>query len=453
MKRFVAVVVFLASLSACNSSSNEAGDLSVGFDRSLAGGDTTSDDRTTSAFENPASNLSGDEVERFLQGDVEFEQTFVTAPAPKNPGLGPLFNNTSCAACHLKDGRGSPIFGRGAQGSQALIRVSRDDGVPLVPGGPGAVPELGTQIQDHAIFGVSAEAQVSLNWLAVSGAFADGETYELRRPNLRIPLPNGEPLAEDVQVSLRVGPPVFGLGLLEAIPTETILAQADPDDSNGDGISGRANFVWDVASQATVVGRFGRKANQSDLRQQAAAAYIDDMGVTNPIFRGNDRTPDIGSEILESVVFYLRTLAVPRARDVDDSNIQRGERLFKESGCVACHIQQVRTGEHPEGIAAVSNQVIFPYTDLLLHDMGEGLADNRSDFQANGREWRTPALWGIGATTRILGDTDTYLHDGRARTLSEAILWHGGEAETAKENFRAMSKADRDSLLGFLRSL
>ena len=251
--------------------------------------------------------------------------------------------------------------------------------------------------------------------------------------------------------SLRTAPPVFGAGLLEAIPEDLILERADPGDTDGDGISGAPNYVWDSVLGAEVLGRFGRKANRPNLLQQNAAAFANDMGVSNSIFSGDGELPEIDDAVLKAVEFYTQTLAVPAAGNVDDPEVIRGSKLFIQFSCASCHTPEMRTGSHP--VAALSHQRIFPYTDLLLHDMGEDLADNRSDFLASGSEWRTTPLWGIGVTATILSSTATFLHDGRARTPEEAILWHGGEARAAREKFRLAEKQERQSLLAFLRSL
>jgi CxxC motif-containing protein (DUF1111 family) len=263
-------------------------------------------------------------------------------------------------------------------------------------------------------------------------------------------------------LSPRVAPPVFGLGLLEAIPEEDIIARADPADLNGDGISGRSNHVWNTAANRAEVGRFGWKANNPSLLQQSAGAYNEDMGVTSPYFplehcHGNTgcdtlaNDPEVTNEILESVEFYVQTLGVPARRNTGNPDVQKGKALFSEVGCAGCHVPETRTGTHPS-VPEVSNQVIFPYTDLLIHDMGPGLADGRADFLADGSEWRTPPLWGIGLTEVVSGHT-FFLHDGRARSVEEAILWHGGEAEESRDAFRHLPASSRNALLAFLLSL
>jgi len=414
------------------------------------GGATTFDDRTSSAFQNPAPNLDDEALSKHLEGDVAFEATFVSAPSEVNPGLGPVFNQSACASCHVRNGRGQPVVGDGFLGSQMLLRVSLPEGDPEVPGGAVPVPELGTQLQDHAVYGTDAEVDIALTWIEKPGTFpADGQPYSLREPAFEITRPDGTPLGGEVQISPRIPPMVAGLGLLEAVTDVTLRALEDPEDIDGDGISGRLNTVWDVEEEAPAIGRFGWKASQPNLVQQAAAAYHDDMGITNPLMPSEDGESEIDRETLEAAAFYTQSLAVPR-REVPDEEATEGEARFTEMGCAACHLPSLSTGDHP--IAALRDQVIHPYTDLMLHNVGFGLADGRPDFEATGTEWRTPPLWGLGVTERVLGAA-FYLHDGRARSLAEAILWHGGEAETSKEAFRTAPAADRNALLAFLRSL
>ncbi len=407
-----------------------------------AGGDTTVLDRTSNAYSLPAPNLTVADLDRHLAGDVAFEATFVRGPAPVNAGLGPLYNHNACAACHGKDGRGLPQFGGPA--SQALVRVSLADGTPDLPGAPAPVPGLGGQLQDHAVFGVPAEVTIALAWTETAGRYADGTPYALRAPALAVAYPDGRPLEPTILRSVLQAPPVFGLGLLEAIPDAALEAAADPDDRDGDGVSGRLNRVWDVDAGAVRLGRFGHKAGNPTLVQQAAAAYANDMGVTSRRFGGEVEVDD---GRVERTAFYTATLGVP-ARAPGD--VADGEARFEEFGCAACHTPVQRSGPHP--IAALADQEFQPYTDLLLHDLGPDLADGRPEFQADGREWRTPPLWGLGLVQTVLPGA-SYLHDGRARTVAEAILWHGGEAAAARERFRTAPAEQRAALLRFLSAL
>ena len=434
----------------------------------LAGGETTVRNRTSHAYSQPAPNLSNEWLRLHLDGDQAFESVFVTPPAIVNPGLGPLFNNASCRGCHIKDGRGMP------QSGQLLVRVSypRQDDHETVNqnsseiepvlweyyhpeasvslGNAPSVPGIGTQIQENAVYGYTPEAQVKIEWQEQPGSYGDGTPYTLRSPILQITRMNGDALPSNVLTSPRIPSPVFGLGLLEAVPEQSILELADPDDRDQDGLSGRPNYVWDEVKQAEVLGRFGWKANNPSLLQQTASAYVNDMGVTNPLFAEPDNSSDIDAETLRAATIYVQTLAVPGRTLLNDVIVQRGEQLFTSANCAACHVDTLRTGNHE--IPALANQTIHPYTDLLLHDMGPDLADNRPDFQATGTEWRTPPLWGIGLTQTVLPYSG-YLHDGRAQSLEEAILWHSGEAAASKEQFRTMPEDDRAALVRFLRSL
>ncbi|MDB9525943.1 di-heme oxidoredictase family protein [Oscillatoria sp. CS-180] len=424
-----------------------------------AGGDTTLNIRSSQAFAQPAPNLDEFWDERHAAGDLAFEAAFVTAPANVNPGLGPLFNSSSCVACHFNNGRGLQEKG------QRVVRVSQLDRAEKTPLpvrqvyadeiiAPSAntppVLGMGTQVQEQGIYGYPPEAIVDVTWQEQPGTYGDGTSYTLRSPQTTLSHWDGSPLPEGVVISNRIAPGVFGLGLLEAVPEATILQAADPEDLNGDGISGRPNRVWDVVQQTDVLGRFGWKANAPDLLQQSASAYANDMGVTNPLFPAVDGTEDIDMDILEAATIYVQTLAVPSRTGLNDAQVQQGERLFADANCAACHLSTLRTGTHD--IPALTHQTFHPYTDLLLHDMGTELADNRPDFQASGAEWRTPPLWGLGLVQTVL-PYSTYLHDGRARTLEEAILWHGGEAEASKEAFRTMDTGDRDAIVAFLESL
>ncbi len=425
----------------------------------LSGGETTIFDATSQAFEMPAPNLTGTRLEKHLEGDATFGNTFVTAPAPVFSGLGPIFNNNGCVSCHPKNGRGRPPR-EDEQLESMFLRVSIP-GVDAVTLGPLPVPGMGTQLQHRAVFGIPPEADVTMTQTEHLETFADGESIRLRTLHFAIE-DAAVPLPAQVLTSPRTALPVFGRGLLEAINQETILALADEFDADGDGISGRPNMVWDTIAGATRLGRFGWKANNPSLFQQTFSAYQQDIGITNPVLPtesaadqlqadGLPDDPEIDTETLEVTTFYVQTLAVPARRRMHDPRVRRGEELFSAAGCAACHTPTLRTGVLV-GVPEVSHQTIHPYTDMLLHDMGEGLADNRPDFLATGREWRTPPLWGIGLALRVQGHT-LFLHDGRARNLIEAIMWHGGEAVQAREAVRAMVREDREALIAFLESL
>ncbi len=466
MKHFQNLLYLILSVSvlliACDSESPVAVEPIPVFSTSeFSGGETTVFDASSHAFSIPAPNLSTAAFEKHLEGDVEFEAVFVTAPAVVNPGLGPIYNNVSCINCHSRDGRGRPPDANEGLVS-LLFRLSLPKTEDAMGGKPPTpVPGFGRQLNNRAIVDTNPEGKVKIEYTEQTLTTADGTRVHLRYPNYTL-TETYQPLPENVEVSPRVAPAVFGLGLLEAIPEEALLAYADEADVDGNGISGKPNFVWDVVQQRYTLGRFGWKANQPNLIQQVAAAYHDDMGITTSLFSiensagqpqltGHSAAPEVSDEILDVVTFYVQTLAVPARRNVDNPQVKHGEQLFAKAQCVSCHVPTFRTGIL-KGVPSVSNQTIHPYTDLLLHDMGPGLADNRPDFHASGSEWRTPPLWGIGLVQRVNGHTN-FLHDGRARGLMEAILWHGGEAEVSRQIVEQMSKAERDALIAFLESL
>lgn len=425
------------------------------------GGAATHGTRSSHAFKEPAPNLDAEAADKHGAGDKTFEAVFVSEPAPVNAGLGPQFNNDACNKCHVRNGRGRPIIDETGTNSHMLVRISSDDGERVHPGGPRGVGEFGTQIQDQSLYDAEPEANLDLTWETSTGKFGNGETFTLREPNLEVSPRRPDRWPDQFMTSLRQPPPVHGMGLLEAIPRETILEMADPDDADGDGISGRVNRVWDPTrpegERDDAIGRFGLKANVASLRQQVALAYRDDMGVTSPVFPVEDpaRATEVSEQTLRLNTFYVQTLGVPPRQIPEDDDrarrAARGFKTFREIGCADCHRTSLETGsDYP--IEALRNQTIHPFTDLLLHDMGEGLADGRPDHEATGREWRTPPLWGIGATGRVQPKAN-YLHDGRAETLTEAILWHGGEAKSARETFRTMGDEKRDELITFLETL
>lgn len=423
-----------------------------------AGGETTVYVSTSQAFGLPAPNLSAEHLEKHLLGDIGFEAQFVANPAPRNGGLGPVFNNISCNGCHPSDGRASfPENINALSGFFYKISLPGND----EHGGPAPVPGFGTQLQHQSIYGFEAEGKMSVTFQDQTVLLADGTTVTLQKPVYSIISPYF-PLPGNVMISPRIGMPVFGLGLLEAIPEAAILANADPDDRDKDEISGKANYVWNPVSETTQLGRFGWKAGTPSVLVQTAGAFNEDMGLTNFLKPAessanqangdpNAVSPEVTRELLENVVFYSLTLGVPAGRNFDDPNVISGQKIFEQLKCATCHIPSFTTGNY-EGIPEISNQKIFPYTDMLLHDMGDDLADNRPEFLANGKEWKTRPLWGIGLTAVTSGHT-SFLHDGRARNIIEAILWHGGEAEKSRNDFKKLSAKDREMLLEFLQSL
>ena len=434
------------------------------------GGDTTRDVTGRNSFSFAAPTLTNEERRTFEIGDSFFTQNWVTAPASTTDrdGLGPTFNAQACSSCHLLDGRGIPAAtGQGALG--LLLRLSLPG--ENEHGGPLGDPAYGDQLQDRSINGVPPEGEVVITYEEIPGDYADGTPYSLRSPSYAIESLAFGPLTDDVMISPRLAPQVIGVGLIEAVPEADIVASADPDDTDGDGISGRPNRVWNPATQQLELGRFGWKANTPTVEAQAAGAFAGDIGITSalhpestctepqtdcaaaPPGDGADGEPEIDASRLGSVTFYNRTLSVPAMRDTDDDDVRAGAAAFDELGCASCHTPTLTTGSIDDtGVAALADQTIHPYTDLLLHDMGDGLADGRPDFEATGTEWRTPPLWGIGLISEVNGDR-FLLHDGRARTIEEAILWHGGEAEASREAFRSADQAIRERVIAFLEAL
>ncbi len=433
------------------------------------GGDGSVASYGPGAFRSINTNARNEFVAPFLFGQRLFDVVWEPTPGlqPTLEGLGPLFNRTACRECHEGNGRGQPPEYVGAETKSILVRISVEGAD--VHNGPKHVPNYGDQIQDRAVDGVAPEAKVVINYEEIPGKFADGTPYSLRKPTVSLEnLAYGE-LPPDTMMSARVSAPIIGLGLLQAVPVETLRALADPDDENGDGISGRVNMVWDAEAKKMAPGRFGWKANVPTVRHQSAGAALGDMGLTSPVFTENlceavqkdcqaaarkaaamGVQPEIIENLFDSLALYIQLLAVPKQRNATDPAVQRGETWFRSIGCSGCHMPTLITGE---GVMdALAEQQIHPFTDLLLHDMGEGLSDYRPDFEASGYEWRTQPLWGIGHTHDV-SHFNLYLHDGRARSLSEAVLWHGGEAEGPREAFRNLPAEQRNDMLAFLGSL
>lgn len=459
MKKFyvIAVIaVFVGAFSMCHKAEVFPDN---GYDERLSGGAATVFDVSAHALTNPVDGLSARELRVHDIGDQTFESVFVAPPSPIFTGLGPVFNNIACINCHRNDGGGLPTAG--AANSGLLMRISQTGADAY--GGPLAVPGFGGQIQDQAVLGAQPEARVNIQYSDLPLSYPDGTTVTLRQPAYSLSNPYTA-LPGDYMLSPRLAPPLIGMGLIEKIPESTILSFVDAGDKNGDGISGKANYVYDPYTKTTALGRFGLKANTPTLIVQIATAYQQDMGVTcyvqpeesaygqpqmNTVH--GDVQPELVDSLLNYVTFYVKTLAVPARRNVTNADIKEGALLFNQINCSGCHRPTMQTGVDPT-LPQISNQRIHPYTDLLLHDMGDGLADNRPDYLANGREWRTQPLWGLGLLEKTTG-TAYYLHDGRARTIEEAILWHDGEAKNSRQQFMQLSKPDRDKLMSFLKSL
>ncbi len=426
-------------------------------DAALPGGGTTLpyqySNEPEHRFKQMAGNIAPVSAQPFLLGRRLHHTEFASGKHSEsgNPidekqsgKLGPQFVAQSCVACHANNGRALPPA-TGAPMLSSVVKVAAD-----AKGAPHRT--LGTALQPQSVSGNAEGSATIARWQTIGGQYGDGTPFTLRKP---VYAWKGEAPSN---FSVRLTPQLVGLGLLEAVSESTILALADPDDANTDGISGRAQIVADPETQQLRLGRFGYKAAQPRLSHQIAHAFNSDMGVTTSIFPALDgeeitktRKPELSDADLAHLTRYVATLGVSARRDFANAEVQRGEQLFADAACTACHTPKLATSPyHP--FAELRGQNIQPFTDLLLHDMGEGLADNFSEQAASGSEWRTAPLWSIGLTAGVSGG-EAFLHDGRARTLEEAILWHGGEGEKAKETFRALPAADRAALVTFLKSL
>ena len=427
-----------------------------------SGGQATVFNSSEEAFGFSTKNLTAYEESDFGIGNSFFRQSWVSSPASTTArdGLGPFFNAHACSSCHFKDGRGRPPAFDGELSRGLLLRLSIAGSHPN--GNSFSDPIYGGQLQDNAILGQVIKGKYAINYQNITETFADGTIVNLQKPNYVINTLGYGPLASGLLVSPRIANQIIGLGLLEAVSESTILAFATSNTANG--VSGKANYVYDVESNSQKLGRFGWKANQPSIRQQVAGAFSGDMGITSSIFPNenvpfgvdlsqipNGGSPEISNLNFDRVVLYSATLAVPARRNFDQQNVLKGKQIFNDIACASCHIPKMQTGTN-YNISALRNQTIRPYTDLLLHDMGNDLADNAPDFLANGNEWRTPPLWGIGLISTVNKHTNL-LHDGRARSIEEAILWHGGEGLYAKNKYKQLSASQRNELLAFLNSL
>ncbi len=449
------------------------------------GGEATSrnSNLNANAFSHSSGNLEFKKEFDFKIGNSVFRKIWVSSPAStkSSDGLGPLYNARACQNCHLKDGRGRPPLANWPEedATSLLLALSippqtEEEKRLLREGRVNAVPDpvYGGQLQTLAIQGHDAEGKIHIQYEEKEVELPDGEIVLLRKPRYRIERLGYGPHHPDLMISPRVAPQMIGLGLLEIVPEDQILAYADPDDADGDGISGKAQRVWSLEEDRLMLGRFGLKAGAPTIVQQTAIAFANDIGISSRLIpkdagdctefqilcrnapHGGDAEKghhEARNVLLDLVVFYSRNLAVPARRDPANAEILEGKSLFYSIGCTSCHRPKMMTGAS-EDQPHLSHQLIWPYTDLLLHDMGEGLADNRPEGLANGREWRTPPLWGIGLTEQVSGHS-FFLHDGRARNLMEAILWHGGEAQAARDAFASLSARERALLIAFIKSL
>jgi CxxC motif-containing protein (DUF1111 family) len=435
------------------------------------------------AFSQSSGNLDFKKEFDFKLGNAIFRKLWVSSPAStaSSDGLGPLYNARACQNCHVKDGRGRPPAKNWPEEDAVsfLLGLSippqTDEQKRLIEEGrvkSVGDPVYGGQLQPLSIQGHQAEGKIRIDYQEIPVELAGGEKVFLRKPSYSIEHLGYGPMHPQIMVSPRVAPQMIGLGLLELVTEAQILEYADPGDKDGNGVSGAAQRVWSLESNREMLGRFGLKGATPSIAEQAAAAFNGDMGLSSPLVpddagdctgaqplclnaphgsEPDQKSPEVRRNLFDLAVFYSRNLAVPARRDPDNPEILKGKALFYSIGCVSCHRPKMLTGPSADQ-PHLANQLIWPYTDMLLHDMGEGLADNRPEWRASGREWRTAPLWGIGLTGLVSGHT-LYLHDGRARNLTEAILWHGGEAERARETFAALDAEDRRRLLAFVNSL
>lgn len=462
------------------------------------GGDTGISIVSSESYSMPSSNLTASRKGDFFVGNAFFKQPWVIAPASTDSrdGLGALFNVAACQSCHIKDGRGHAPMTAADDADSLLIRLAmpattdeqrkqlQNSLIEKV-----VHPNYGGQLQDRGIQGVPAEARIQIQWTDKPMTFADGHVETLRAPTFNLTNPGYGPFDNELMVSPRVALPMIGLGLLDQIPDADIKKQAVSNhkkaDDDGNLIRGKFNLAMDPQTGKVGLGRFGWKAGQTKLLTQNQSAFNEDMGLTSSIRphescmptqieclkattgaddQGNGKPAvEVSDEVAKFVEFYTRNLAVPHRRNADDKQVLAGKKRFYDMGCQSCHTPRYQLPKTADDHLEQHGQVIYPYTDLLLHDMGDDLADRtiagklppkdtQVEFLANSYEWRTPALWGIGLAQTVDSQA-TFLHDGRARTLMEAVLWHGGEAARQREQVLKLDKQGRAELTAFLKSL
>lgn len=423
-------------------------------------------DPSVNAFNNAINGLSDDETTDFAVGNSFNRNNWVTAPSSTTlrDGLGPMLNAKSCSACHFLDGRGRPPIDGETESASLVFRLSIEGENAF--GGPNPLPNYGDQLQPHAISGVDGEGEVEITYTEFPGTYPDGTAYSLRQPTYTFKNLKYGDFPAGFMFSPRVAPKMSGTGIFDALSDATILAYADPDDADGDGISGKPNYVWDYFKKQTVIGRIGWKSNVASVSNQVAHALLGDIGITSSVLPDenlwgiekqmydtlpNGGSPEISDTTISKIIFYTSALALPPRRDVKSQDVLYGKLLFTNIGCGKCHVPTSITSTHPI-VSQLSNQTVHIYSDLLLHDMGDALGDGRPDGQATGNEWRTAPLWGLSYIKTVNKHT-FLLHDGRARNAEEAILWHSGEAAEVKSKFVNLSKTDRDKILKFLDTL
>ena len=496
--RLVCVLALLsisALLNACSEQTNTPNQMTApAFQKSewLPGGDTTVTPITSVRFDTPANNLTMDEKVTFHSGKALAQQPWIKAPTitDSRDGLGPIYNARTCMACHVNGGKGSVPSNNKQELFSTLVRLSikSNDSAQhkalLQTAGLIPHPVYGDQLQTQSTslphqlrhvpsakslkHDVAPEAYAFLNWQEKIVSYPDGRKIKLRQPSVNLQSLGYGKIEHDTQIALRTAPSIHGMGLIELIPQIQINKLADKHDENQDGISGKVNQAWNIETHKTEPGRFGLKANKPTLTMTIAGAFANDLGISNPLFKtqpctqkqvscvqspngNNKQGHELNAEQLALTVNFNRNLAPVKARNLENKNTQKGRTIFYETGCQNCHNPSFTTSEsqsHPH----LANQKIWPYSDFLLHDLGEALSDNRPDFDANGQEWRTPPLWGIGVQSKVNG-SHALLHDGRANTIEEAILWHGGEAQKSKQSFMHLDKDQRDLLILFVNSI
>lgn len=431
------------------------------------GGTGSTSDFSVQAFSHPMSGTRGEQRREFNVGNSFFNKVWVSSPSSTTArdGLGPIYNAVSCSSCHFKDGRG-----RGLPETEGAVDVSLLFRLRVKIVGSNEViphPIYGGQFQPQGVMGVAGEGVAVVKYEKIKLEYSDGVLTTLLKPVYEFIKLNFGSLGADTIASPRVAPQMIGLGLVEAISEKDIIQNEDPLDADGDGISGRANRVYSVVHNDLRLGRFGWKAGKPSLLEQNAAAFNGDIGITSPLFPKEDCTEsqpdcvrnqsqnDIPLDRLNLVTIYSQLLAVPQRRDFKQAEVLRGRESFHQVNCISCHTASYTTSAEAD-IEILKSQRIYPYSDFLLHDMGDALSDDSENVlneeQASTREWRTPPLWGAGLLQTVNGHT-RYLHDGRARNLEEAILWHGGEAQKSKEAFMNLSGTEREELILFLKSL
>jgi CxxC motif-containing protein (DUF1111 family) len=406
------------------------------------------------AFSQLVDGLTKKQLAELKAGFSLYAKGWVTAPSSTKvrDGLGPHFNAVSCVSCHQHNGRGRPPVKEMGPDFSLLIRLS-------VPGNnkngaPTGEPIYGGQFHPRATLGVANEGDLNLQYTSKEVIFPDGEKVELQVPKYNLVNLKYGPMNKETMISPRVAPHLAGVGYLDKVTEDQILSYADENDKDNDGISGRANYAWNVLENKATIGKFGWKANQPTLLQQNAGAFNGDLGITSPLFPEQNCSveqedcyfalhggeTEISRKHLDFVNLMVGSIDAPRVKRL--KNFEEGKKLFHKVDCQKCHRPSFE----------VDGKTVSPYTDLLLHDMGDELADNRPDFLANGKEWKTPPLWGVGAQKEVNGHT-YLLHDGRARNVKEAILWHGGEAKGSKDKFMQLTRKEREALINFVNSI